>query len=204
MVEEVRRHYPTLVEETVPKLVTLQQLTAILQRLLRERVSIKDMRTILHAIGEWSAVDGSDPAALAERARSPLSRRICFGLSNGKPKLLVYQLDPALEDIIRDALRQGPTGLFLALDEDQHQLLVEAVRAGISDSLTRTQNPVLVVDDSIRPFVKAALGRSFPELHALSYSELAPEIWIEPIGLVSLPSSPEMSPETEAEQPALV
>jgi type III secretion protein V len=101
--------------------------------------------------------------------------------------------------MISDAIREGPAGTFLAMDQDQNDLLIEAIRNGIGDVPTRTQNPVLVVDASIRRFIKPALGSSFPELHALSYNELAPEIAVEPVGVIS--SSP--PPAQEEEQLAL-
>jgi type III secretion protein V len=195
MITEVRKFYPALVDEIVPKMVSLQQLTEVLHRLLGEQVPIKDMRAILQAIGEWNRIDSGDTMALAEHARLALRRRICFGLSGGRPRLLVYQLDPALEDMIRDSIRQGPTGAFLAMDQEQSDLLVGAIRSQIGDVSTRIQNPVLVVDGSVRRFIKPALGGAFPEVHALSYNELAPEITVEPIGIISLSRPPELEEE---------
>jgi type III secretion protein V len=158
-------------------------------------VGIKDLRTILQAIGEWNRIDSGDTIALAEHARLALRRRICFELSGGRPRLIVYQLDPALEDMIRDSIREGSAGAFLAMDQEQSDLLIGAIQSQIGDVPTRTQNPVLVVDSSIRRFIKAALGNNFPELHALSYNELASEIAVEPIGMISL--SPPAEPEEE-------
>jgi len=140
-------------------------------------------------------VDSGDTTALAEHARFALRRRICFGLSGGKPRLLVYQLDPALEDMIRDSIRQGPAGAFLAMDHEQTDLLIGAIQSQIGDVPTRTQNPVLVVDGSVRRFIKPALGGAFPELHALSYNELAPEITVEPVGTISVSPPPALEDE---------
>jgi type III secretion protein V len=195
MVSELRKIYPTLVEEVVPKMVSLQQLTDILRRLLDERVGIRDFRTILQSIAEWSRIDSGDTVALTEHARVALKRRICFGISEGRSRLVVYQLDPAIEDMIRDSVRQGPAGAFLAMDYEQSEMLIEAIRSQIGDVPTRTQNPVLVVDSAVRRFIRSALGGSFPEIHALSYNELAAEIAVEPIGTVSLNSPPELEEE---------
>ena len=185
MVNEARKLYPSLVDEVVPKAVSLQQLTEILKNLLSEQVTIKDLRTILQAISKWNRTDAGDTALMTEHIRVALKRRICFGLSGAKPRLLVYQLDPAFEDMIRDSIREGPAGAFLAMDYEQSEQLVEAVRSQIGDVPTRTQNPVLVVDSSVRRFIRSALGESFPELRALSYNELAPEIIVEPMGVIS-------------------
>jgi type III secretory pathway component EscV len=81
------------------------------------------------------------------------------------------------------------------MDQEQGDLLIGAIRSQIGDVSTRTQNPVLVVDGSVRRFMKAALGSNFPELHALSYNELASEIVVEPIGMISLSPPPEQEEE---------
>jgi type III secretion protein V len=194
MVTGLRKLYPALVDEVLPKIVNLQQLTEILQRLLSERVPVRDLRAILQAISEWNRVDAGNVVALVEHARLAMKRRICFGLSNGKQRLIVYQLDPAIEDMIRDAIRQGPAGEFLALEQEQSETLFNALRSQLGNVPTRTQNPVLVVDGSVRRFVKPALGGSFPQLHVLSYGELAAEITVEPVGVISLDAPPEEEP----------
>jgi type III secretion protein V len=199
MVNETRKLFPALVDEVVPKIIGLQQLTDILKRLLSEEVSIKDLKTILQALGEWYRIDSGDTAELVEHVRMALRRRICFNLSSGKPRLLVYQLDPEVEDVIRDAIRQGSAGSFLAMDYEQREQLVGALQSQIADVSTRTQRPVLLVDGSIRRYMKSALGENFPELRAISYDEIAPEIEVEPLGTITL-SLPD---EAEEEQPTL-
>jgi type III secretion protein V len=186
MIGETRKLYPTLVDEVVPKIIGLQQLTEILKRLLSEEVGVRDLRTILQAIADWYRIDAGDTAEIAEHVRQALKRRICFNLSGGKPRLLVYQLDPAVEDLIRDAIRQGPGGSFLAMDYEQSDLLVRSLREQIADVSTRTQSLVLLVDSSVRRYVKTALGENFPELRAISYNELAPEIEVEPVATITL------------------
>ena len=81
------------------------------------------------------------------------------------------------------------------MDPEQNDALIEAIRSQIGEVPTRTQNPVLVVDGSVRRFIKTAVGSSFPELHALSYNELAAEITVEPVGTISLirPTESEVS-----------
>lgn len=197
IVEEFRKLYPALVEEVAPKVVSLQQLTKVLQRLLGEQVSIKDMKAIFQAISTWNRTEGDDAALLTEHVRVALRQKVCFGLSKGKPQLLVYQLDPEIEDSIRTSLRQDQSAEFVAMDEGQIELLVNALRSQIGYVPTRTQNPVLVVDGSIRRFMKGLLGGALPELSFISYAELAPEIAVEPIGMISL------SPPLEAEQESL-
>jgi type III secretory pathway component EscV len=120
-----------------------------------------------------------------------MRRRICFGLSGGKARLLVYQLDPGIEDMLRDAIRQGPAGPFLAIEYDQRTKLVQTLREQIADVSTRTQSPVLLVDASVRRYIRVAVGDDFPELRAISYNEIAPEVEVEPIGtIIFAPTEP--------------
>jgi type III secretion protein V len=185
MINETRKLYPALVEEIVPKTIGMQQLTDVLKRLLSEEVSIRDLKVILQAIGEWYRIDGGDTYELVEHVRMALRRRICFGLSGGKSRLLVYQLDPGIEDMLRDAIRQRPAGPFLAIEYDQRTKLVQTLREQIADVSTRTQSPVLLVDSSVRRYIKVALGDDFPELRSISYNEVAPEVEVEPIGTIA-------------------
>ncbi len=186
MINETRKLYPALVEEIVPKVIGMQQITDILKRLLSEEVSVRDLKVILQAIGEWYRIDGGDTFELVEHIRAALRRRICFGLSGGKSRLLVYQLDPGVEDILRDAIRQGPAGPFLAIEYEERARLLKALHEQIADVSTRTQSPVLLVDPSVRRYIKTAVGDDFPELRAISYNEIAPEIEVEPLGTITL------------------
>jgi type III secretion protein V len=186
MINEVRKYYPTLIDEVIPKVMSVQHFTEVLQRLVAEEVSIKDLRMILQAISQWSQADSGDPSALTEHVRRALSRKICFQLSEGKPVLAVYQLNPELEDLIRNSIRQGANGTFAAIDPEQMAALVDAIRDQIGEVPTRTQNPVLVVDEEIRFSTRGLLLDTFPELRVLSYAELAPEMIVEPIATISL------------------
>ncbi|RZU42243.1 type III secretion system export apparatus subunit SctV [Edaphobacter modestus] len=185
MINETRKLYPALVDEIIPKTIGMQQLTDVLKRLLSEEVSIRDLKVILQAIGEWYRIDGGNTVELVEHVRAAMRRRICFGLSGGKARLLVYQLDPGIEDMLRDAIRQGPAGPFLAIEYDQRTKLIQTLREQIADVSTRTQSPVLLVDSSVRRYIKVAVGEDFPELRAISYNEIAPEVEVEPIGTIT-------------------
>ena len=97
--------------------------------------------------------------------------------------------------MLRDSIRQGPAGPFLALEYDQRATLIQTLREQIADVSTRTQRPVLLVDGSVRRYIKDAVGDEFPELRAISYNEIAPEIEVEPIGTITL--APEVVEEQE-------
>ena len=185
MLNTVKTYYPTLVDEVVPKPVSLQQLTEVLQRLIEEEVSIRDLKAILQALSAWGQ-DDRDAAALTEHVRSALKRRICFQLSDGKPRLFVYQLDPQIEDIFRASIRQSNNGPYLAMEPENVQMITAAARSEIGSLPPTAQKPVLLVDGEIRRFVRKLLNDSVPEVQALSYNQLTPDLNVQPLGTIAL------------------
>jgi len=183
--DQIKKFYPTLVEEVVPKLISLQQLTEVLQNLLEEEVSIRDVKTILQSLAECGKALRSDTSALTEHVRMTLRQRICYQISEGKPRLTVYQLDEQIADLVRSSVRQGANGPFLTMDPEQIQAIMYATGAQMGNLPSTAQKPVLLVDGEIRRLVKDLLITSFPELHVLSYNQLTSEINVQPVGTIS-------------------
>jgi type III secretion protein V len=105
--------------------------------------------------------------------------------------LFVYQLDPNLQDLFRNCIRQGANGPYLSMDPESIDLVVKAAQKEISKLPPTAQRPAIVADREIRRFVKRVLSRDFPELQVLSYEELAPEMNVQLLAKVG---------ETEAAQ----
>ena len=186
LLTQFSRYYPALVEEVVPKAVPHQQLVEILQRLVDEGVPIRDLRCILQTLGEWVRVE-KDPVALAEQVRIALRRRITYSLTGGASTLYVYQVDPQLEELIRNSIRHTATGPYMAMEPDQIQCLLKAVKVRIEGSSNNGQaRPVVVTDADLRRFVRKLLEHDFPEVAVLSYQELDPDIIVQPLAVLSL------------------
>ena len=132
MIDTLKQYYPALVDEVVPKPISLPQLTEVLQRLVDEEVSIRDLKTILQSLSE-SARNEQDPVSVAERVRAALKRKICYQLSEGKPVLYVYQLDPDVEEMFRNSIRQSGGGAYLAMDPATIQQVLDAAYAQIGN-----------------------------------------------------------------------
>ncbi len=180
-----REFYPTLVDELVPKPLSYQQLAEVLQKLVDEQVSIRDLKTIFQSLGEIAREEG-DVLVLSEHVRVALKRKICYQLSGGKPMLFVYQLDPEIEEMFRNSVRQGSRGAYLAMDAPSIQRIVDATRAQIGDLPSTAQKPVVLTDGDIRRFVKRLLDYHFPDLSVLSYDQLTQTIDVQPLAVVSL------------------
>ncbi|HVP50608.1 MAG TPA: type III secretion system export apparatus subunit SctV [Terriglobales bacterium] len=187
MVSALKQSYPTLIEETVPKPVSLQLLTDILRRLVEEEVSVRDLKTIFQTLCEWGRVE-HDVLALTEHVRAGLRRKICYQVSQGQPLLFVYQLDPEMEEMFRNSIRQSASGAYLAMDPAMSRQIMDAVRAHIGNLPPGAQRPVIVTDAEIRRFVKRLLDFAIPDVTVLSYDQLTPQIGLQPLGLIAPPA----------------
>jgi type III secretion protein V len=187
MVSQLKRFYPALVDEVVPKPVATQTLVQILQRLVDEGVSIRDLKTIFQTLSQVARGD-TEVARLTEHVRVALKRKICFQLCEGRPVLYVYQLDPDIVDLFRNSVRQRASGPQLVLDAQSARQITEAVRAKIGDLPPTAQRPVIVTDADVRRFVKETLDYHFPDVSVLSYDQLSPQIKIQPLGMVGMPA----------------
>ena len=179
------RGAPKLVEEVVPKVVTIHQLTDVLQRLVQEGISIRDVKSILDALSEWGRIE-KDPVMLTEYVRASMKRYISFRYTGGRETLFVYLLDPEIEDVIRGAIRRTSTGSFLSLDPAIAHDILDAMRREISDLPPGAQKPVVITDMELRRFVRKMIELEFPTLTVLSYQELAPELNVQPVGRITM------------------
>jgi type III secretion protein V len=184
MLEFMEKSFPDLVKE-VTRLIPLQKLTDIFKRLVQEQISIKDLRTILEALGEWAQTE-KDTVLLTEYVRSSLKRYISYKYSQGQSVLSVYILDPEIEDMVRGAIKQTSAGSYLALDPDAVQMILQGVRGTVSPPPPGGQPPVLLTAIDVRRFVRKLIEMEFPDISVVSYQEIIPEIRIQPLGRVQL------------------
>jgi len=168
MISGLKQHYPTLVEETVPKPVSLQTLTEILRRLVEEEVSVRDLKTVIQSLCEWGRLE-HEVLSLTEHVRASLRAKICYQISRGRPLLFVYRLDPEFEEMFRNSIRQSAGGPYLAMDPAWSQQVMAAARAHIGDLPAGAQRPVIITDGEIRRFVKRLLDFAVPDVTVLSY-----------------------------------
>ena len=177
--------FPALVKEVVPKIVSLPVLTEILQRLVQEGISIKDLRTILQALSEFGRGE-KDVVMLTEYVRGALKRYITYKFAEGKNMLMVYLLDPEIEEIISSSIQRTATGNYLSIDPETTQKILESIRAEIGNLPPTAQNPVILTDMEIRRYVKRLTEMDFPNLSVISYQELSPDINVHPLARIML------------------
>jgi type III secretion protein V len=176
--------YGALVKAVVPRLVSLQRLTDVLRRLLREEISIKNMRAILEALAEWGAFE-NDPVYLTEYVRMALKPYIAFKHSGGKPVLSVFLLDPAIEQAVQRGVQQSASGSSLSLDPRISAGILQAFRSTFAGPKAPT-SPIVLTQMEVRYFVKRLLEFEFPRVAVLSFQELPASLQIQPVGRISV------------------
>ena len=186
LLDGLNESHPKLLEELVPKLLTLGEVARVLEQLLRERVSIRDLGAILEALLETAPVSKS-LMALVEAARQALGRRLVGPLLDADGQLPVLLLDPALEEEILAAVapegRERPATAAPLPSTPLLRRLADSVRSLIG-SASSAAPPVLLVPSPARYHVKRWLDAILPRLAVVAASEVPPQIRLRPLGTV--------------------
>ncbi|AZZ91046.1 EscV/YscV/HrcV family type III secretion system export apparatus protein [Hahella sp. KA22] len=184
LLDQMEGQYGDLVKE-VQRVVPIQRIAEILQRLVSEDISIRNLRAIMEALVEWGQKE-KDTVLLTEYVRKSLSRYISYKFCNGQNVLPAYMLDQDLEESIRGGIRQTSSGAYLALDPDTTQNFINELHREVGDLDALPHKPVLLVSMDIRRYVRKMIERDFFELCVLSYQELTQDITVQPISRICL------------------
>ncbi len=184
LLSNMEADFPEIVKE-VQRVLPLQKITEVLQRLVQEDVSIRNLRAVLQALIDWGQKE-KDTVLLVEHIRSSLRRHISYKHSGGQNILTAYLLNPDMEETLRNAIRQTSGGSFLALEPATSKRFVEAVKQNVGDLGQPAQKPVLLTSMDIRRYVRKLIELEMPSLPVLSYQDLTEEITIQPLAKISL------------------
>ncbi len=182
LMDKMEEQFPELVREAA-RLLPVQKTGEILQRLVQESVSIRNLRAIFEAIVEWAPKE-KDIVQLTEYVRAALRRQISFKYTGGTNLLAVVLLDPAVEEEIRKSIRQTSAGAFLALDPEKAKKIIAALGKAAGDYSKRRQLPVVLASMDIRRYLRKLIEKDFYDLAVVSYQELTPEVSVHPIGRI--------------------
>ena len=182
--DHMEKEAPELVKE-VQRVLPLQKITDVLQRLVQESISIRDLKRITQTLIEWGQKE-KDAVLLVEYVRSSLSRYISYKFSGGQNIVAAYLLDPALEEKIRKSVRQTSSGSYLAMDPATVRAILGVVKRTIGDLAKIPQKPVIIVSVDIRRYFRKMIEKDWYELPVLSFQELSAEINIQPLGRLKL------------------
>ncbi len=184
LLSQMESGYPELVKEA-QRLLSLQKMADIFQRLVQENVSIRNLRAVLEAFIEWGPKE-KDSLLLAEYVRGSLKRQISYQYASDNNQLPVYLLQPDAEEQIRGAIRQTSSGSFLTLAPQATQKFLGNIKAEVGDLGQYAHKPILLTSMDIRRYVRKLIEAEAPDLNVLSYQELTPEVTVQPLGKIGM------------------
>jgi flagellar biosynthesis protein FlhA len=186
LLDNLAKSYPKLVEELVPTVLSLGTIMRVVQNLLKEGVSIRDLRTILETMADWAPVT-QDSHILTEYVRHALSRTITSQLAVDGV-ISVITLAKPVEDSILNSIQHREQGSYLAIDPKIAQVILDSVgeAIGLFDGGRR---PTLLAAPQIRPHVRSLTERYYPALLVISHNEIAPGLKVKSLGTVTLNAS---------------
>jgi flagellar biosynthesis protein FlhA len=185
LIDNVKEMSPALVDELIPSLLSVGDIQKVLSRLLREKLSIRDLVTIFESLADYSRYT-KDPDILTEYVRQALSRQITQQFAMGGDALKVVTVGPSLEKKIAESVQQSDQGTYLALDPSSTQLIYQRLSEQLAKLIQTGQQPIILTSPTIRMYLRQLLERSMQDIPVLSYSELEPNVEIQSVGVVNL------------------
>lgn len=185
LIDVVKERNPVVVDELLPDLLTLGEVQKVMQNLLRERVPIRDLASILEALADGARVS-RDTDYLTEHARQSLARTICRQYIGAGAKISVLTLHPRLEQTIVDSIEQTQLGSYPVLEPGLARRILDKLKESIEKLTIIGLPPVVLCSARARLPFRRLLERYLPNVAVLSLNEIAPSIEIEAIGTVML------------------
>jgi flagellar biosynthesis protein FlhA len=186
LLDKFKETNPKVVEELIPNLLPLGKVQKVLQNLLKEQISIRDLRTILEQLSDYASLT-QDADVLTEYVRQSLARPITKQYQSADGTLSVLTLDRGIEDIIEGSIQKSETSAYLALEPNTAEKFLTKLRSMI-EKITPTleTSPVLLASPGLRMHIRKFTERFLPDLAIISHSEVAPSVQIKTIGVVDL------------------
>ncbi|RKY89482.1 flagellar biosynthesis protein FlhA [candidate division KSB1 bacterium] len=182
LLNNLKADYPAVVDELVPGLLSVGAVQKVLQNLLREKIPIRDLVTILEALGDYAPTT-KDVDALTEAVRQRLSKVITNLYKDEEGKIHAITLDPAIENQIENAIKEATsTGVPVTLPPGTMKKIIDDFSRDIEEMISKGYTPLVVTNPRIRLYLRRLIEPVFPNLMVISTSEITPTVQIESIG----------------------
>ncbi|MCI9420557.1 MAG: flagellar biosynthesis protein FlhA [Eubacterium sp.] len=185
LIDNVKEANETLISELVPKMLSVGEIQKVLQNLLMEGISIRDLITIFETLADYAPTT-HDADILTEYARQNLKRAISNKYFTQNEATSVITLDPKVEQEIMNAVKQTEQGSYLAIDPDYSAQLMSSLQeeSGKLEELGRTQ--IIITSPIVRMYFKHLTMEQFKNLHVLSYNEIDSDVELQSVGMVTV------------------
>jgi flagellar biosynthesis protein FlhA len=184
LIDELKKTAPAVVDELIPSQMKLVEVQQILQLLLREQVSIRQLEQILETLGEYASRT-KDPQVLTEFVRCRLARAICARYRDKENRLRVITLDPTLEDRVAAGIEHTDRGWHVRLSPQVTEGICQRIGADLQKLTLARRAPIVLVNPQIRAALKQLTSAQLPRLVVLSYDEITRDTQVESVAFVS-------------------
>jgi len=184
LLNTLRETSPAVVEEVVPNVLSVGIIQKVLQALLRERVSIRNLELIVETLGDYGPKT-KDVTILTEYARNALASYICGEYKDERNRICVVTLDPKLEDLINGSVEHTDQGVFLTLAPGAIRKISEAISTQVEKLVAGGHHPIVLCSPQVRAHVKRMASAALPQLVVLSYNEIVRGVEVEAVGMVT-------------------
>jgi flagellar biosynthesis protein FlhA len=185
LIDNLKARVPALIEEVIPTVVKPGELQKVMQNLLRERVPVRDLETIIETLGDF-ATRTKDLDVLTEYVRNALSRTICKQYVDDMDRLWCLTLDPTLEELINGHLDRSERGTTNTMPPQTAQQVVQQIGEKANELTQTGRSAVILCSPQIRGAVRRMIESSLPQVAVLAYNEIVPEVAVEAVGLVGM------------------
>jgi flagellar biosynthesis protein FlhA len=182
LLDNVSKTHPKVVEDLVPKILSIGEVQKVLQNLLKERVSIRDVVTILETLADFGSYT-KNVGVLTEYCRQALSRAICRPYQTEEGEIPVFTISPDLEKSISNGIVNSEQGSYLALEPRQAKDLMNRFRQAV-EGAGSAGSPVILCSGNVRMYVRQLLERFLPNVAILSHNEIPPNVRVLSLGMV--------------------
>ncbi|MBQ8262078.1 MAG: flagellar biosynthesis protein FlhA [Lachnospiraceae bacterium] len=184
LVNNLKENNPSIVEELIPKLLGLGEIQKVLQNLLREEISIRDLLTIFESLADH-ATSTRDTDMLTEYVRQSLKRAISTKFFAGGETVSVVTLDPKLEQEIMGSVKQSEQGAYITLAPERIKTMIESVKKEAAKLESLGKNPIVLTSPIVRMYFKRITEDYISDLVVISYNEVESDVELQSVGMVT-------------------
>ncbi len=184
LINNIQEGNQTLIGELVPKLLGVGEIQKVLQNLLREGISIRDLITIFETLADYAPTT-RDTDVLTEYVRQALKRAISSKYFGDNDTTSVVTLDPKIEQEIMNSVKQTEQGAYLNLDPDKTQIIMQSVKSEVDKLEKLGRSPIIITSPIVRMYFKKLTKDYFKDLIVISYNEIESDVELQSIGMVT-------------------
>ncbi|MDE6024492.1 MAG: flagellar biosynthesis protein FlhA [Lachnospiraceae bacterium] len=185
LIDNIKETHKTLVDELVPKLLGVGDIQKVLQNLLKEGISIRDLVTIFETLADYAATS-RDTDILTEYVRQSLKRAISNKYFGDEDLTTVITLDPKVEQMIMNSVKQTEQGAYISLDPAVTKEILNVTEAELKKLENKGQAPIIITSPIVRMYFKKLTSDYFKDLIVISYNEIDSDIELKSVGVVTI------------------